>query len=69
MFPPTLKLHMHNHGEEIWECPCKDGPGGVKCGKKFKYKEVYLHHRKTHDLPEVKCLYEGCLRTFALAII
>ena len=28
---------------------------------------MYEHHRKTHDLPEVKCLFEGCPRTFMLA--
>ena len=64
MFPSTLKNHMCKHEEPIFECPCKDGPRGVPCGKKFKYKEMYKHDRKTHDLPEIKCLFEGCLRTF-----
>ena len=40
----------------------------MPCGKKFKYKEMYEHHRKTHDLPEVKCMFEGCLRTFTSAL-
>ena len=34
--------------------------------KKLKYKEMYKHHRKTHKLPEIKCLFEGCPRTFTL---
>ena len=67
MFPSTLKNHMCEHGEQVFECPFKDGPGGVPCGKKFKYKETYKRHRKTHDLPEVKCLFEGCPRTFTPA--
>ena len=67
MFPSNLKHHMRKHGEEVFECPCKDGPGGVPCGKKFKYKETYKSHRKTHDLPEVKCLFGGCQGTFTLA--
>ena len=66
MFPSTFKNHMRKHGGPIFECLCKDGPGGVPCGKKFKYKEMYEHHRKTHNLPEIKCLFEGCLRTFTL---
>ena len=57
---------MHKHGGPMFECPCKDGPTGVPCGKTFKYKEMYKHHRKTHDLPEINCLFEGCLRTFTL---
>ena len=48
----------------MFECSCKDGPRGVSCGKTFKYKEMYECHRKIHDLPEIKCLFEGCLRTF-----
>ena len=27
---------------------------------------MYKRHRKTHDLPEIKCLFEGYLRTFTL---
>ena len=34
MFPSYLKHHMCKHGERVFECPCKDGPGGVPCGKK-----------------------------------
>ena len=64
MFQSTLKNHMHKHGGPMFECPCKDGPGGVPCGKTFKYKETYKCHRKTHHLPEIKCLFEGCPRTF-----
>ena len=55
---------MHKHGGPMFECPCKDGPRGVPCAKTFKYKETYKCHRKTHDLPEIKCLFEGCPRTF-----
>ena len=50
----------------MFECPCKDGPRGVPCGKKFKYKEICECHRKIYDLPENKCLFEGCPRTFTL---
>ena len=28
---------------------------------------MYKHHRKINDLPEVKCVIEGCLRTFMSA--
>ena len=55
---------MHKHEGPMFECPCEDGPGGVPCGKTFKYKETYKHHSKTHDLPEIKCLFEGCPRKF-----
>ena len=57
---------MHKHGGPMFECPFKDGPRGVPCGKTFKYKETYEHHRKTQYLPEIKCLFDGCLRTFTL---
>ena len=67
MFPSTLKNYMHKYGGPIWEGLCKDGPKGVPYGKKFKYKEMYKHHRKTHSLPEIKCMFEGCLRTFTSA--
>ena len=67
MFPSTLKNHMCKHGEQVFECPCKDGLGGVPCGKKFKYKETYKCHRKTHDLSEVKYLFEECPWTFTSA--
>ena len=50
----------------MFDYPCKGGPGGVPCGKTFKYKEMYEHHRKTHDLPEIKFLFEGCPRTLTL---
>ena len=66
MLPSNLKHHMCKLREEVFECPCKDGPG-VPCDKKFKYKEMYECQRKTHNLPEVKCLFEGCPRTFTLA--
>ena len=49
----------------MFECPCKDEPGG-DIGGQIQYKEMYKHHRKTHNLPEIKCLFEGCPRTFTL---
>ena len=58
---------MPKHGVPILKCPCKGGPGGVPCGKKFKYKEMYECHLKTQDLPKIKCLFEGCPRTFTSA--
>ena len=35
MFPSNLRNHMCKHGGQTWECLCKDGPGGVPCGKIF----------------------------------
>ena len=36
MFQSTLKNHRCKHGGPIFECLCKDGPGGVPCRNKFK---------------------------------
>ena len=39
----------------------------VTLWEKFKYKEMYKCHRKPHDLLEIKCMFEGYLRTFTSA--
>ena len=62
MFPSNLKNHTHKHGGQKRVCPCKDGPGGVPCGRSFK--EMYKCHWLTHNLSEIKRMFEGCPRKF-----